>query len=197
MFLCRAGGAAPTHVLRVQQKTIAKRCNHVTRAGDFPCGAGGRDFCAKHRVCKCRCGRRVSLHKAANRRIPCSFRFSSKRKFCLCDCYPMRCKRSVSGWRRRRHSDAAHSIRSANAAENRFLLPARFEWCAGHRAFLRVARSGRKSLGSGLPFLAGGRRRIAYHRFYGRTPERRRNGSRKGLARWHELERRTRVSDRQ
>lgn len=59
MFLCRAGGAAPTHVLRVQQKTIAKRCNHVTRAGDFPCGAGGRDFCAKHRVCKCRCGRRV------------------------------------------------------------------------------------------------------------------------------------------
>ena len=51
--------AAPTHVLRVQQKTIAKRCNHVTRAGDFPCGAGGRDFCAKHRVCKCRCGRRV------------------------------------------------------------------------------------------------------------------------------------------
>ena len=95
------------------------------------------------------------------------------------------------------HSDAAHSIRSANAAENRFLLPARFEWCAGHRAFLRVARSGRKSLGSGLPFLAGGRRRIAYHRFYGRTPERRRNGSRKGLARWHELERRTRVSDRQ
>ena len=38
----------------------------------------------------------------------------------------MRCKRSVSGWRRRRHSDAAHSIRSANAAENRFLLPARF-----------------------------------------------------------------------
>lgn len=64
----------------------------------------------------------------------------------------MRCKRSVSGWRRRRHSDAAHSIRSANAAENRFLLPARFEWCAGHRAFLRVARSGRKSLGSGLPF---------------------------------------------
>ena len=127
----------------------------------------------------------------------CSFCFSSKRKPCLRDCYPVRCKRTVSGWRRRRHSDAAHSIRSANAAENRFLLPARFGWCAGHCAFLRVARSGRKSLGSGLPFLAGGRRRIAYHRFYGRTPERRRNGSRKGLARWHELERRTRVSDRQ